>query len=257
MCWLRADPLIEYINIIGAYQLFKAEIDRSSRFYPCLSYLISLWKICLYTFQTLMQTHYDCKICFTNLQEPVVTYCGHLYCWKCLYNWALERDNSIIPCPCCNTEIDISLVTPIYTEVKDDETGCADVPRRPKPDVYVFNNSRCSNASIRNRLLNPHLGKRRVNIVPGMALRMMLQTTLHLIVLIIIPSSMEVVSIYGKKWVKWLSLDIRTKAYLFGLLEFESNFHMTFDILAALLVFITVGLLITMVILNRRADKTP
>ena len=27
----------------------------------------------------------DCNICFDAAREPVVTQCGHLYCWQCLY----------------------------------------------------------------------------------------------------------------------------------------------------------------------------
>lgn len=30
-------------------------------------------------------TAFDCNICFETPTDPVVTRCGHLYCWKCLY----------------------------------------------------------------------------------------------------------------------------------------------------------------------------
>lgn len=28
---------------------------------------------------------FDCNICYDTAREPVVTMCGHLYCWPCLY----------------------------------------------------------------------------------------------------------------------------------------------------------------------------
>lgn len=28
---------------------------------------------------------FDCNVCYDVAREPVVTLCGHLYCWPCLY----------------------------------------------------------------------------------------------------------------------------------------------------------------------------
>lgn len=30
---------------------------------------------------------FECNICYELAQEPVVTLCGHLYCWPCIYRW--------------------------------------------------------------------------------------------------------------------------------------------------------------------------
>ncbi len=30
---------------------------------------------------------FECNICYDLAQSPVVTMCGHLYCWPCLYRW--------------------------------------------------------------------------------------------------------------------------------------------------------------------------
>ena len=28
---------------------------------------------------------FECNICLELARDPVVTYCGHLYCWPCIY----------------------------------------------------------------------------------------------------------------------------------------------------------------------------
>lgn len=34
-----------------------------------------------------VESRFDCNICLESVEEPVVTRCGHLYCWSCLYKW--------------------------------------------------------------------------------------------------------------------------------------------------------------------------
>jgi zinc-RING finger domain len=34
---------------------------------------------------------FDCNICFDAAREPVVTQCGHLYCWQCLHQVTSPR----------------------------------------------------------------------------------------------------------------------------------------------------------------------
>lgn len=39
----------------------------------------------------------DCNICLFSSTEPVVTPCGHIFCWACLYRYAsFNRDNQPI-----------------------------------------------------------------------------------------------------------------------------------------------------------------
>lgn len=33
---------------------------------------------------------FECNICYEIAQSPVVTLCGHLYCWPCLYRYARD-----------------------------------------------------------------------------------------------------------------------------------------------------------------------
>ena len=35
-----------------------------------------------------------CRICFEDLNEPVVTQCGHIYCWNCIYTWYSTKNPS-------------------------------------------------------------------------------------------------------------------------------------------------------------------
>ncbi|KAK2441252.1 RING/U-box superfamily protein [Trifolium repens] len=36
---------------------------------------------------------YDCNICLDLAKDPVVTLCGHLFCWPCLYRWLYLRSS--------------------------------------------------------------------------------------------------------------------------------------------------------------------
>lgn len=40
-------------------------------------------------------------------KEPIVTKCGHLFCWECIYEWSHEKQEDIVPCPICKAEVDI------------------------------------------------------------------------------------------------------------------------------------------------------
>lgn len=43
---------------------------------------------------------FECNICYDVAESPVVTLCGHLYCWPCLYRWApreiLSNPNALL-----------------------------------------------------------------------------------------------------------------------------------------------------------------
>ncbi|XP_047320796.1 E3 ubiquitin-protein ligase RMA1H1-like [Impatiens glandulifera] len=71
----------------------------------------------------------ECNICLDLVHDPVVTLCGHLYCWACIYKWIIQysqtnnnnnmNNNIISPascCPVCKSEIllETSLV-PLYS----------------------------------------------------------------------------------------------------------------------------------------------
>ncbi|KAL4380073.1 hypothetical protein GQ457_02G041030 [Hibiscus cannabinus] len=56
---------------------------------------------------------FDCNICLDLSREPVVTCCGHLFCWSCLYRW-LHVHSDANECPVCKGEVTIKTLTPIF-----------------------------------------------------------------------------------------------------------------------------------------------
>jgi len=56
---------------------------------------------------------YECNICLDTASEPVVTYCGHLYCWPCLYRW-LRATTGPGSCPVCKAAVSQATVIPLY-----------------------------------------------------------------------------------------------------------------------------------------------
>ncbi|RCV17306.1 hypothetical protein SEVIR_3G214700v4 [Setaria viridis] len=81
---------------------------------------------------------FECNICFEMAAEPVVTSCGHLFCWPCLYQW-LHVHSSHKECPVCKGEVTEGNITPIYgrgnsgsdVEKKVAEDGNASGPKIP------------------------------------------------------------------------------------------------------------------------------
>ncbi|XP_071741320.1 E3 ubiquitin-protein ligase RMA1H1-like [Rutidosis leptorrhynchoides] len=64
---------------------------------------------------------FECNICLDSVQEPVVTFCGHLYCWPCIYRWIKHQqtssntfENQNAMCPVCKTEVSEKTVVPLY-----------------------------------------------------------------------------------------------------------------------------------------------
>ncbi|XP_022896523.1 probable GPI-anchored adhesin-like protein PGA55 [Olea europaea var. sylvestris] len=78
---------------------------------------------------------YDCNICLEVAREPVLTCCGHLFCWVCFYQVSYI-DSTSKECPVCKGEVSDSTVIPIYGNgdsepVAELESGLK-IPPRPK-----------------------------------------------------------------------------------------------------------------------------
>ncbi|XP_071696027.1 E3 ubiquitin-protein ligase RMA1H1-like [Rutidosis leptorrhynchoides] len=89
---------------------------------------------------------FDCNICLDHVNDPVVTLCGHLYCWPCIYKWfhhqktTLEHlDKKNTHCPVCKSEISLKSIVPLYGRGQTNETIPEEkslitgitIPRRP------------------------------------------------------------------------------------------------------------------------------
>uniref|UniRef100_A0A7N0VBR0 E3 ubiquitin-protein ligase RMA n=1 Tax=Kalanchoe fedtschenkoi TaxID=63787 RepID=A0A7N0VBR0_KALFE len=86
---------------------------------------------------------FECNICFDLAQDPIVTLCGHLFCWPCLYKWLTFHSNSK-GCPVCKAIVEEDKLVPIYGRGKNSKDPRiktmqdANIPRRPmaqRPDT--------------------------------------------------------------------------------------------------------------------------
>ncbi|XP_047966591.1 E3 ubiquitin-protein ligase RMA1H1-like [Salvia hispanica] len=82
---------------------------------------------------------FDCSICLDFAQDPVVTLCGHLYCWPCIYKWFDSQSSSLGPderpqCPVCKAEISEKTMVPLYGRGKSlSEAGAEGKVIPPRP----------------------------------------------------------------------------------------------------------------------------
>ncbi|XP_071703015.1 E3 ubiquitin-protein ligase RMA1H1-like [Rutidosis leptorrhynchoides] len=89
---------------------------------------------------------FDCNICLDTVHDPVVTLCGHLYCWPCIYKWFTHQkttpeylDIKNAQCPVCKSEISQKSIIPLYSRGQTIETISKEqalnpglmIPRRP------------------------------------------------------------------------------------------------------------------------------
>lgn len=72
---------------------------------------------------------FDCNICFELGNNPVLTQCGHLFCWDCLSEWL---DRGALDCPVCKSSVEHESVVPIYGRgVQQPAHPCAKPLPRP------------------------------------------------------------------------------------------------------------------------------
>lgn len=60
---------------------------------------------------------FECNICLEMARDAVVSMCGHLFCWPCLYQWLYATDTntqSHKTCPVCKSAISREKTIPIY-----------------------------------------------------------------------------------------------------------------------------------------------
>ncbi|KAK9284006.1 hypothetical protein L1049_012265 [Liquidambar formosana] len=60
---------------------------------------------------------FDCNICLEPARDPILTCCGHLFCWPCFYKVPYIQSN-VKECPVCKGEVTDITITPIYVGSK-------------------------------------------------------------------------------------------------------------------------------------------
>ena len=56
---------------------------------------------------------FDCNICLSTAEDPVLTCCGHIFCWPCFYHLPCSYANAK-ECPACGGEVIETNIIPIY-----------------------------------------------------------------------------------------------------------------------------------------------
>ncbi|SBT79654.1 E3 ubiquitin-protein ligase RNF5, putative [Plasmodium malariae] len=93
---------------------------------------------------------YECNICFDDVRDPVVTKCGHLFCWMCLCAW-IKKNND---CPVCKAEVSRENVIPLYGRGKNSNEHKYTKFEEPRPTpkrkgVRRNNNNYSNNLGLR------------------------------------------------------------------------------------------------------------
>lgn len=79
---------------------------------------------------------FECNICLELAQDPVVTLCGHLFCWPCLYEWLHVHAHSP-ECPVCKAVVEEEKLVPLYGRGKSSvhprlrSVAVIQIPSRP------------------------------------------------------------------------------------------------------------------------------
>ncbi|PWA62731.1 zinc finger, RING/FYVE/PHD-type [Artemisia annua] len=78
--------------------------------------------------------NFECSICLDLAQDPIVTLCGHLFCWPCIYKW-LHMHSHSHECPICKAFIVERKLVPLYGRGK----YISDTDSKPVPGVNIPN----------------------------------------------------------------------------------------------------------------------
>ncbi|OWM91239.1 E3 ubiquitin-protein ligase RMA1H1-like isoform X2 [Punica granatum] len=111
---------------------------------------------------------FDCNICLEFAQEPVVTLCGHLYCWPCIYKWLHVQSLSLAmdeppQCPVCKAGISHTAMVPLYGRGRPElegkgltQLGTAIPPRPAASNTYCLTSPPTRSAAQQLPYRNPY-----------------------------------------------------------------------------------------------------
>ncbi|XP_016034897.2 uncharacterized protein LOC27207363, partial [Drosophila simulans] len=69
-------------------------------------------------------SYYVCLVCMQTAESPRVSFCGHHFCAKCIYNW-IRRQKYQAKCPYCQSLIgDNTLITIRHAKTKENVVSC-------------------------------------------------------------------------------------------------------------------------------------
>ncbi|XP_016507573.1 E3 ubiquitin-protein ligase RMA1H1-like [Nicotiana tabacum] len=85
---------------------------------------------------------FECNICLDLVYDPVVTFCGHLYCWPCIYKWihfqsksSENTDHQQPQCPVCKAEVSQKTLIPLFGRGQSTKPSAPNlgivIPQRP------------------------------------------------------------------------------------------------------------------------------
>ncbi|KAL5760575.1 hypothetical protein ACOSQ2_019413 [Xanthoceras sorbifolium] len=81
---------------------------------------------------------FDCNICLYMARDPILTCCGHLFCWPCFYQLSSYAQENVKECPVCKGDVTDTSIIPIYGNGSNNSSKsklkepCLELPPRPK-----------------------------------------------------------------------------------------------------------------------------
>ncbi|GKZ01137.1 hypothetical protein MPSEU_001065200 [Mayamaea pseudoterrestris] len=136
---------------------------------------------------TAADSRFSCNICFEAVSEPVVTQCGHLYCWPCMYRWlepGMRNDERISlgltastnmntwistnastesrrVCPVCKANCCVTGLVPIYVRNETEDVQSVPVPVNTRVHSHLFEQGVLAETSIPTAPMTPPQAIRR------------------------------------------------------------------------------------------------
>lgn len=102
---------------------------------------------------------FDCSICLDFAVDPVVTLCGHLYCWPCIYKWMQVENTTPQQCPVCKSPLSQNTLVPLYSRGSTKprtKTEGLDIPSRPAVLRDVIASSAANNDGLHPPMQQHH-----------------------------------------------------------------------------------------------------
>lgn len=98
--------------------------------------------------------YFDCNICLERAEDPILTCCGHLFCWGCFYQLPFIYLN-IKECPVCDGEVTDTEVIPIYGNGDGDDGGGDSKAKREECGIRLPPRPNAKRVeSIRQKIIN-------------------------------------------------------------------------------------------------------